>query len=225
MHTETVDSVGYTYWNGSADIAQSTDGNLYSRASSSASWSLAGDVPWSSFVCDGGYYYLEVKIGTTTYFSELLHIVDFPEFGLETVSDGDDTRVRIAAISSCPVAGVPTDTLPEGMEQKLFVNSRVARPEYIIDRTVGKDGNEVETPIWTRLNKRFYVRFYACETVCDFVATLPLYGTVYVSDQYGIQTTVSDIETKVTWGEEGNDCAALVEMSFVRDYVSHTDCC
>ena len=222
LQEDTLNGVGYTYFWGNADINQATTVNLLSRSSVDSAWGLAGDSSWGSFACDGGLYYIEIEIGTSTYQSELIRLSDFPEFASEGESDNSYTRTRIVALSNCEVAGVPTTQL--NLEQKLFVNAR-AFPEYEEEREVATDGEDEESTLWAKITKRYTLRFYATETVADFCKTLPLYSTVNISDQYGVATNVYNIEVEVTWPEEGNYCAALVEMKFQRDFASNSECC
>jgi len=224
LQEDTIDAVGYTFFGSDADIDQDEEVQTYSRSSIGSAWSVSGDSTWGNYVCDGGYYYLEIKIGSSVWHSELLHIVDFPEFPDEGESDSPYTRLRFEVLSNCTVAGIPTLSISQSFI--CFVNARAARPDYLLSKEVGKDGQEEESPVWTKIVKRYSLEFYGCETTCDFFATLPLYGTVNFADQYGVRTNITNIEVEPpSWDDIGNDCAALIKITFQRDFVSNTECC
>jgi len=223
LQSDTVDGIGYTHFDSDFDIVQDDDVPVYPRDSVDDPWgSSAHSDEYESWVCSGSYYYLEVKIGDSIWHSELMHLVDFPEFAEQSDSP-DNTRVRFEVLANCTVAGVPTISINNPLIY--FCNARAARPEYKIDKTVAKDGDEDEATIWAKIVKRYVVEFYAPESVADFFATLPLYSTVNFTDQYGLQSNVTDVEVKISWNEEGNDCAALIEVSFKRDFVTNSECC
>ena len=221
--TETVDSVGYILHPGQTDINTAStsiaqkewDGSIWENAPVSTT-------TWADFVCDGGLYYLEISVGSSVYQSELLHIVDFPEFSAE-VDNPLRTRVRFECANTCPVAGVPVTATP--ISQKLFLNARAAEPEYPFDKGVSVGGNGEEKVRWAKIKKRYSVQFYAVETVVDFCVTMPLYGTINFADQYGVQSAVTDVEVEVSWPAEGEGCLASVTVSFQRDFATYTGCC
>lgn len=214
--TDTVDGVGYLYHIGAVDINQST---TVAKKIFDDVWDSDGTTTWADFVCDGGYYYLEVAFGEGDYFqSELLHIVDFPEFS-EDVDSPTKTRVRFECVGNCTIAGVVSAAV--NTSQKVFLNARTAQPEYPTEKLAKKD----ETILWAKIKKRHTVKFWAIETVLDFFATMPLYETVDFTDQYGVRSVISDIEVKATWNDDGGDCVADVEVSFIRDFVEYSGCC
>ena len=213
----TENGINYRYHSGALDINQAAGVQDYRWVS--GAWQANTTKTWSDFVCDGGYYYLEVSFGGTKYYSELMRVVDFPEF-----SEGPGTnasRVRIEAYSTCLLGDFPAG----GTSQKLFIDAATSEPEYVTDREVAKDGNEEESVLWAKVKKVYKVQWLAPETVADFIATLPLYNIVNVTDQNGFQSAVTDVGYKITWTEDGSGCLALVEFTYTVEAITTTWCC
>lgn len=208
--------VDYCFFEGALDLNQATDCNKFSWDGSS--WNLIGDSTWPNFVEDGAFYYLEFSFGGTKYWSELIRISDFPEFASDPT--GCNGMVRIECASACAVGGVP----PLG-GQKLFIDGETSDAEYSLEREVATDGNNDETSVWVKSKKRYTVKFYAIETVADFVSTIPLYSVVNITDQTGFQTAVTDVDFQITWPQDQGGALALVELSYAVQYINQTHCC
>lgn len=217
------DSNGYIYHEGSLDINPATTVNEYNsdQSDNPDTWDSVGTTTWADFVCDGGYYYIEISVGSSRYYSELIQISDFDEQGT-TPDNMNKTRLRIEGTNLCPV-GELAATLNVN---KLFVDSYTSEPEYSITKEVAKDGQAEETPVWVKYKKRYVARFHAIETVIDWLHSLVLYGdNVSVTDQYGYQASISDIGIQVSWPTEFDGCVGLVEFSYSITYLSQTGCC
>lgn len=210
----------YVYCEGSTDINQATSCTEYTGWNGTTWPNTPGDNTWGTFIQCDAQYYLEFKFGSSRYYSELFTIRDFPEFSDNPMQE-DFTFVRIDAATNCMI-----DTIPPLGVQKLFVPGYTVEPEYPVDETVSTNGQKQKKILAAMMNKRYKLRFFAPESVADFCATLPLYSTVTITDQYGLQSAVRDIEFKPSWGEDnGQGCACLVELTFTRDFVSYTNCC
>lgn len=209
----------YVYFEGSEDINQSADCEERNGWNGSTWTTTPGDNTYGAFVQCGYSYYLEFKFGSNYYYSELFTIRDFGEFSDNPTSE-DFTFCRIDAATSCMIDDMP----PLGV-QKLFVPGYTVEPEYPVDETVSTDGMKRKKVLSAVMSKRYKLRWFAPESVADFCATLPLYTTVTITDQYGLQTAVRDVEFRPSWGEDnGNGCACLCELSFTRDFISF-ECC
>ena len=220
--TTTDGGLGYIFFDGALDINQATSVTEYSNGGDNpTTWDVFGSTTWADWVCDGGFYYIEMAVGSERYYSELMRISDFPEFSENPAVD-TLSRIRIEGTNICAIGDLPA-TLNAN---KLFIDAKTSSPEYLIEKEVATDGNEEETAVWVKFKKRYKVTFLAIETVIDWVASLPLYGgNVNISDQYGFQGVVTDIEVDVSWPDDFGGCVAQVELSFSREYFSQTGCC
>jgi hypothetical protein len=211
-------SNAFIYWQAAVDIP---DNEFDEFSWSGSAWGNVGEKAYSSFVdCSG--FYLEVKDGATTYYSESFQIGAFPEFA-ETPDSDELTRLRIAGVLSCYAGQLP----PDQVEQKLYINARCSDPNWTVSKDVSKFPADEEKSLWAKVRKSYKVVFYATETVCDWLATLCLYesnGVLTFCDQYGVDSTIYDVEFRYTWDDAGNGCVCRVELSFVRDF-SETICC
>lgn len=218
----TVDGKGYIFYSAGSDHNQATSITEYSADGSNPTiWDVYGTTTWADWVCDGGLYYLEISIGSSRYYSELMRISDFPETTADPTNP-NVSRVKIEGTNLCAVGDLPA-TLNAN---KLFIDGNTSDPQYVLEKEVAKDGQDEESPVWVKLKKRYRVRFHAIEPVADWVASLPLYGdNVNLTDQYGYQAAITDIEVDVSWPEQFNGHLALVEMSYTITYLSQTGCC
>lgn len=209
----------YVYCEGSTDLNQSAECTEYTGWNGTTWPNTPGENTWGAFVECGRAYYLEFKFGSNRYYSELFYIRDFSETTANPAVE-DFTFCRIDAATACMLDDVP----PLGV-QKLFVPGYTVEPEYSIDETVSNNGQKQKKVLSAIMTKRYKLRWFAPEAVADFCATLPLYTTVTITDQYGLQSAVRDIEFRPTWGEDsGNGCACLCELTFTRDFVTF-ECC
>lgn len=220
--TETVGGIGYVLHPGQMDINPATSAPQKEWVGSIWENAVIPTTTWADFVCDGGFYYVEISVGSSVYQSELMRVSDFPEFA-EEVDSPHKTRVRFECANSCPVAGVPVTDAP--ISQKLFLSARAAEPEYPYTKEVSVSGSGEEKMRWAKIKKRYSVRFFAVETVVDFCVTIPLYDTINFTDQYGVQSAVTDVEVETGWPAEGEGCLASVTVSFQRDFTTFTGCC
>lgn len=216
---DTVGDNDYVYCEGSADIDPDTEVSEHSGWNGTTWATSPGDTTWADFVCSGGRYYLEWNFSGTRYYSERFFIVDFPEFS-DDPTDETTARVRIEAVTTCPIGDLP----PLG-SQKIFIASTTLEPDYEITRSVSEDGQGEQETLRGKVKKRYRIRWMAPESVADFISTLSLFGTVAITDQYGVHGNVSIVETKVTWGDDESGCAAMVEVVFARDFLTYTGCC
>lgn len=230
--TATVDGIGYIYHEGQVDISTpSTSVNKYTGDTSDkpTTWDGAGTTTYANFVGSGGYFYLDISIGSpaTRYFSELLYIADVPEFPEEPDGCGF-AYIRIEAVSTCPIGDkLPNDPL---VAQKVFIkNGSVNGPQYPIERNVAEDGNGNESPLWSKMRKLYGIRFLCSEAVADWAASLPLYygviGPVNVTDETGWQAAGWVESVAVEWPEEYSGIVAEVEVRWYVEAVVQTACC
>lgn len=209
----------YVYCEASTDIDQGAELTEHTGWNGTTWTTTPGENTWGAFVRCGNDYYLEFKFDSNYYYSEAFTIVDFPEFSTDPTSE-TLTRVRIEAATSCMIDAIP----PLGV-QKLFVDNVTAEAEYLVEDSVSEDGNGEKKVLWAKMKKRYHVKFYAVESVMDFCAMLPLYSNVTITDQYGLQSSVSDIDVKGTWGDDGAGCLILIDIAFTRDFAAYTNCC
>lgn len=231
VSTQTIDSVGYVYHEGSADVnTPSTTVNKYTGDTSDTpiTWDGAGTTTYAAFVGDGGYFYLDISIGSgpaTRYFSELMEIRKFEEFS--SLASGCTTfpHARIEAVTDCAIG----DMFPAGIANKIFVlNGSVRAPQYPIDREVATDGDGNETPLWTRMRKVYAVGMLCTETVADWAASLPLYtggGKFNITDETGWQTSGTVEGVTVDWPDNYNGMVAEVEIRFSIEAFTQSGCC
>lgn len=232
LSTTTVDGIGYVYHEGQLDIpTPSTSVPKYSADSSDNPriWDGDGNTTYAAFVGSGGYFYLDVSIGSpgNRYFSELLYIADVPEFPEQPDGCGF-AYIRIEAVSTCPIGNkLPNDPL---VSQKIFIkNGSVSSPQYPIERNVAEDGNGNEAPLWSKMRKLYGIRFLCSEAVADWAASLPLYygitGPVNVTDETGWQAAGWVESVSVDWPEEYSGIVADVELRWYIEAVTQTACC
>lgn len=175
---------------------------------------------YNEFVCSGDFFYFRFQFGADKHYSELLQIVDFPEFSDDPNSDL--ARIRIEAVNSCAIGEIPVTNFTP---QKIFLNTLAEEPDYESEFKMKENGQKEERPLWAKVKKKYKIRAYCYESVCDFLNILPLFPVVNITDECGLQSPVYDIEAKTTWPDEGNKCLALVEITFAREFIPKTDCC
>lgn len=220
LNATTDNGQDYIWFEGATDVDQ--EAILEERQWQDPVWGEPGETTWPEWVCAGACYYFEIKFEAddAPMFSEKFCINNFPEFS-DDPSNEATARVRIEAVANCPVGDVP----PLG-SQKLFLDTYTVEPEYELTKKVKKNGQEEEVSVWAKIKKRYRVKFYGVETIADFVATLPLYSSVDITDQYGVRSVVTDIEVKQpVWGDDGSGCVALLEISFAREFIEGQKCC
>ncbi len=221
VNTITHDGQDYFEFAGGVDINQATafDAN-----------SVDDPTPittnWADWVQPNGLYYLIILLANgTRFYSELLQVVDFPEFS-EIPDDRCLSRVRIECTNTCEIGGIPPVVFAS---QKLFIDYPTSKPTYPFKEERGEDGNGNEKLYWRNTKKRWTVSFYAIETIADFCSLLPSYAAiptgVNITDTYGVQSAVTDVEVEISWPEETLACLALISISFTRDFVAFNACC
>lgn len=216
--TITVDGNQYTYHEGQLDFSSpGSDNEKYGW--NGTAWVIIGDESYNNFIADCNLCYYEISFGGTKYFSELMQISDFAE--LSDSTDIDTNRFRLECVNSCALADIPAAIVA----QKLFIKANASDPEYITTKDVGEDGNDDTVDLWVKMVKRYKVKFYAIETVADWIASVPLYDIQNAVDQYGFQSPIKDFSYQIQWPEEQGGCLALIEFSFVREYIAQTGCC
>lgn len=219
MSSSTEDGNGYAYFEASVDINQASAQTDYRWIS--GAWSANTTKTWAQFVEAGAEYYLEFSFSGTKFYSELMRINDFPE-SADLSESCIGSRVKIEGTPLCAVGDLPASL----NVNKLYIDANTSDPQYIIEREVAKDGQEEETAVWVKMKKRYNITFHAIETVVDWLHSLVLYGgNVSVTDQYGFQSTIADIEIETSWPEEFNGWLAEVKFSYTVTYLSGTGCC
>lgn len=229
LSTETIDGVGYTIHAGSVDINPATSVAKYSGEASDNPriWDSVGNDTYANFVGSGGYFYLDVSIGSPgeRFFSELIYISDVPEFPELSSACAGFPYIRIEAVTDCPIGTM----YPAGYANKLFVkNGSVRAPQYPIDRNVATDGNGAEEALWTRLRKLYAVGILCPESVADWAASLQLYtggGAFNITDETGFQTAAKVESVTVDWPDQYNGIVADVEIRFSIEAAYQTGCC
>ncbi len=229
ISTTTVDGIGYVYHEGSTDVStQSTTVTKYTgdSADSPKIWDGASNTTFDAFVGSGGYFYLDVSIGTpgVRYFSELLYIRDIEEFP-SLAGCSDFPYIRIEAVTDCPIG----DMFPVFAANKIFVsNGSVRAPQYPIDRVVSQDGLGEETVLFTRLRKVYTIGMICPESVADWAASLQLYtggGKFNITDETGWQTGATVESVSVDWPDNYDGIVADVEIRFSIEAVTQSGCC
>jgi len=214
--TGTFDGKNYTYDMGAIDITNmGLDNNNYTWNGSA--WSLVGDKSYNNFVNECGLFYLEFNFAGTQYWSELLQISTFAEFSDST--DIESNRTRLECVNGCAIGDLPASII----SQKIFIKSPTANPEYSTVKDVGENGDDDTTDLWVKMLKRYKVTFFAVETVADWIASIPLYtgsSVLTFTDQYGFTGPIKDFAYNIQWPDEQNGCLALVEISFIREYIA-----
>lgn len=181
---------------------------------------------WGAWVKDGGFYYLILEFpDTTRLYSELLKIVDFPE--TSEVPDNEClSRVRIECVNNCPIGPVPPVSLAA---QKVFTYFVLTEPSYLYEKSPSVNGKKQERIDWALVKKRWKLTIFGTETLADFCSLLPLYSAneaaVYISDQWGVGSSVQDVEVEVSWPDELKGCLAKIDIYFTRDYIDSENCC
>lgn len=212
--TDTASGLKYACYIGNSDINVNTSLSVTIE-------DAVTTMTYNQFVCSGDFFYLRFHFGSDKHYSELLQIVDFPEFSDDPNSDL--ARIRIEAVNSCPIGEIPV--APDGTPQKIFLNTMAEEPDYEPEFKMKENGQKEERPLWAKVKKKYKIRAYCYETVCDFLNILPLFPIVNITDECGLQSPAFDIECKTTWPDEGNKCLALVEITFAREFIPKTDCC
>lgn len=185
-----------------------------------------GTYNWGNWVENEGLYFIVLVFADgVKLYSELIQIVDFPEFSEEPDSPCK-SRIRIECTNNCEIGGIPPVNLAA---QKVFLYYETSKPTYPLEKSVSTDGNKQEKIMWAKVKKRWQISFYGTERSADFFSLLPLYGSlnsgINITDTYGVQSGVSDVDVEISWPEETQDCLALIVLSFTREFVSFTNCC
>ncbi len=204
----------YVKYYGDTDLAQGTAVPRYT-----AEGAILTSQTWAQFVDCSKYYTIHFDFPSGQYYSELIRFLDFPEFSTDA-SDEHLVHIRLRARSTCTIGDIPT-----GTENRLFFNGYVYAGEYLINDVVQTGGDEEDTPLWIKVKKRYAIKLYAIESVVDFLATVPAYGTIELSDQYGHNTAIRDVEVKPVLSEEFGECFYEVDFSFTKDYIDTNGCC
>lgn len=220
LTADTFGSLDYVYSTSEPDVDQDAETTEHTGWNGTTWTTTPGENTWANFVRCGQEYYLEIKIGSNYYYTELFTITDFPETSTDP-TDEDLCRIRIEASSTCAI-----DDIPPLMTQKIFIKAFTAEPEYPLDKSVSKTGSEVEKIKWAKIEKRYRIKFAAVESIADFCALLPLFTTVNVTDQYGDSMDVNITEApKISWGDaDAGGCCATIEIVYTRAFVQ-TQCC
>ena len=230
ISTQTVDGVGYVYHGGALDLGTGDVPKFSGTGSNPTTWGGSiGDQTVPAFVGSGGYFYLDVTISGTRYFSELLYIADVPEFPELSESCAAFPYIRLEATTQCDIGEyLPADLL---FANKLFIkNGGVYAPTYQVERVVATDGNAEESPLWTKLKKIYSIRFFCPESVADWAASLVLYTgnptpPLNVTDESGFQSAATVENVTIGWPDTMNGIVAEVELQYSIEAVVQTGCC
>lgn len=228
--TQTIDGVGWVYNPGSTNLGGGQVPKHAGTGSNPITWGTTiGDQSIEAFVGSGGYFYLDIQIGSTRYFSELLYMADIPEF--PELSDGCSSFpfVRLEATTQCDIG----DYFPAGLNvsNKVFIkNGGVYSPQYEVERVVSEDGNGTEDALWVKLKKIYSVILYCPESVADWAASLVLYRgnpipPLNVTDEHGFQYPATIENVSVQWPDQFNGIVAEVDLQFSITPVTQTGCC
>lgn len=228
--TQTVDGVGWVYNPGAVDLGGGDVPKHAGTGSNPTTWGTSiGDQSVADFVGSGGYFYLDIRIGTTRYFSELLYMTDIPEFPELSDSCASFPYVRLEATTQCDIGNYfPADLT---VSNKVFIkNGGVYSPQYEVERVVSEDGNGAEEALWVKLKKIYSVILYCPESVADWAASLVLYRgsptpPLNVADEHGFQYPASIENVSVQWPDQFNGIVAEVELQFSIEAVTQTGCC
>ena len=231
LGSQTIDGIGYSYHLGFSDLSSGDVPKYSGTGSNPITWgATTGDTTVPAFVGAGGYFYLEVTVGGTRFFSELLYISDVAEY--PTLGDSCSTfpYIRLSANTLCDIG----DYFPAGLNapQTIFIkNGGVYGPSYEVERVVSEDGNGQEDSLWTALKKLYSVNFFCPESVADWAASLVLYTgstgnpPLNVTDESGFSTNVKIENVTVTWPDQFNGIVAEVQLQYSIQVITQTGCC
>lgn len=228
--TATVDGVGWVYNPGAVNIGTGDVPKHTGTGSNPTTWGASiGDQTVAEFVGSGGYFYLDISISTSRYFSELLYVTTIPEFPELSDSCASFPFVRLEATTQCDIGDYfPADLV---VSNKVFIkNGGVYAPQYEVERVVSADGNGQEDALWVKLKKIYSVNLFCPESVADWAASLVLYRgdptpPLNVTDEHGFQYAATIENVSVQWPDQFNGIVAEVELQFSIDAVTQTGCC
>ena len=101
--TATIDGKGWFY-NSGATLGASECPKVAGTGSNPIAWGASsGDQTIDEFIATYPYVYLDIQIGTSRFFSELLYMADVPEFPELTDGCGNFAYVRLEAITACNI--------------------------------------------------------------------------------------------------------------------------
>jgi len=214
----TQDGRDFIEFTGNADVNQATAIDVLTQAGLIAS-------TWAGWVRDGGLYYIILQFADETrLYSELIQIVDFPEFPVKP--DTCTSRLRIECVNNCPIGDLPSTNFAP---HKIFIKDPTSQPTYITEKSVATNGKRQERITWAGVKKRWKVSFKVTEPVADFCSLIPLFSTdssaILITDTYGVSGEVSDLEVEISWPEELGGCLANVDLFFTRDFTDFENCC
>mgnify|MGYP006314250181 FL=1 len=214
----TQDGRDFIEFTGNADVNQATAIDVLTQAGLIAS-------TWAGWVRDGGLYYIILQFADETrLYSELIQIVDFPEFPV--TPDTCTSRLRIECVNNCPIGDLPSTNFAP---HKIFIKDPTSQPTYITEKSVATNGKRQERITWAGVKKRWKVSFNVTEPVADFCSLIPLFSTdssaILITDTYGVGSEVSDLEVEISWPEELGGCLANVDLFFTRDFTDFENCC
>jgi hypothetical protein len=97
---------------------------------------------------------------------------------------------------------------PDDFWFNMYIDTVIERPEYPIIEEAEEDQAGDMHINFQRYSKQRRLRFFAVESLCDAVSTLPLMDYVEIGG-----SRVFDITVDVRW-EEDLQCLANIELSF-----------
>ncbi len=227
--TATIDGKGWFY-NSGATLGASECPKVAGTGSNPITWGApSGDQTIDEFIATYPYVYLDIQIGASRFFSELLYMADVPEFPELTDGCGNFAYVRLEAITACNIGTYFPAELD--VNNTVYIkNGGVYAPQYRVDRVVAEDGNGEESPLWVKFKKIYNVTLYCPESVADWAASLVLYrndgdATLKVHDEHGHLYEAIVENVTVQWPDTLNSIVAEVNLEFSIEAVTQTGCC
>lgn len=176
-----------------------------------------------SAIVPEGDYYLEVSDGVSTWYSEVISVIDFDT----TLQTSSCVLSKIEYWSTCDIA----DVYFRGAKQYkniVYLDLDIGKPNYPYNEegTQDAEGNFKED--YKRLDKQYFIQGVFPEYFLDAITQLPLYtgttGTVEITTHRGITGDVDTIAVNPEW-QDDYGVWAKTDILFVTEYIFKANCC
>lgn len=171
----------------------------------------------------GGPFYMQVSAGTgggaTLRYTEWFYFDD--------IVTGDPTSLCNRVVlewydTTCTIANLVYPDLT--IRNKLYIPAEVGLPVYQYDEDGQEDGDKEVDPVFQKVSKRSRIDFVGPEYITEALALLPLHSNVRITDQFGYEFDLDNIEVDDPDWVHG--CMAKIGFSFSHtlDYVIKRCC-
>jgi len=174
-------------------------------------------------VYEGGPFYFRVTVGSgggaIRHYSEWFYFED-----VETANPASEcNRIKLEWYdTTCGQGNVRYDLA--NIVNKLYLLSDVGEPSYLYDEDGQEDGDKEIDPVFQKVTRRSRFRVVIPEYISEAFALIPLCNTVLLTDQFGDQYNITNIE--ISDPEWLNGCMGRIEFVYSHslDYIIKRCC-